>query len=60
MNVLGIMDEDHKESNISYDLKMNFEKLIVKLDKEVLNCLLVFGYKMKLLQERFNKEIPRR
>lgn len=51
MNVMGLVDEDHREGRVHYDAKLNFEKLIVKLDKEVLNSLLVFNYSLQSLKK---------
>lgn len=48
MNVVGALEEDHKET-VRYDLALNFEKLILKLDKEVLIALLSFAGKLDLL-----------
>lgn len=50
MNVSGVVDEEVGEAN--YDFKLNFEKLVVKLDKEVLNCLLAFAARLGSLQRK--------
>lgn len=33
MNVLGSIDEIHKETDIKYGINLQFEKLIIKIDK---------------------------
>ncbi len=60
MNVMGIVDEDHRDGRVHYDAKLNFEKLIVKLDKEVLNSLLVFGYTLQTRKQNSQSEITQK
>ena len=60
MNVMGLVDEDHREGRVHYDAKLNFEKLIVKLDKEVLNSLLVFSYSLQSLKKKSQAEITQK
>ena len=57
MNVLGYVDEIHKEADVKYDLNMHFQKLFLKINKELLTAARSFANTVAQLNYDFKNQL---
>lgn len=59
MNVIGMVDETHSKDTVKYLLNFNFEKLVIKVDRDILKALLYYFYTLGRLTEKYNQLLIR-
>jgi len=59
MNVLGIIDEQHTSDITQYEFNFNFEKIVLKVDQDVLKTFVHYYNTLVTLTKKHYEALPK-